>query len=171
MSLVNESGPPQMGAPTLPTPTSPLRALCIARHCILSEHIARYFAGMGVVTTNAVGLDSVVQGTSDWTPDVVICDYDVLATIPLEQWEQDQLLSRTPVVAVSLTRHAEELHLLDVNGIAGFLYLPTLDQSAALRILYAAAARPKYSLPSSTRGSVTDARVPGAAPPRPVEHS
>ncbi|HJQ10793.1 MAG TPA: hypothetical protein VJ840_07150 [Gemmatimonadaceae bacterium] len=125
----------------------------------MSEHIARYFAGMGIVTTNAVGLEAAMNGTPDWTPDVVICDYDVLATIPLEEWERDRLLSKTPVVAVSLTRHAEELHLLDVNGIAGFLYLPTLDQSSALRILYAAAARPKYSLPSTHV----------SAAPRPVE--
>ena len=160
----------QNGSPPLTPPTSPLRALCIARHCILSEHIARYFADMGILTTNAVGLESAVAGTPDWIPDVVICDYDVLATVPLEEWERDQLLSRTPVVAVSLTRHAEELQLLDVNGIAGFLYLPTLDQSAALRILYAAAARPKYSLPSA-QTSRTDALVPASIATRPVDHS
>jgi hypothetical protein len=125
----------------------------------LSEHLSRYFADLGVLTTNAVGLEAAIAGTADWTPDVVICDYDVLATVPLERWERDDLLSRTPVVAVSLTRHAEELQLLDVNGIAGFLYLPTLDRSAALRILYAAAARPKYVLPSL------------GAPARPVERS
>ena len=148
MHQENDRGVGETAAPQLPTPTSPLRALCIARHGFLSEHLSRYFAGLGVLTTNAVGLESALNGTGDWTPDVVICDYDVLATVPLEQWERDQLLSRTPVVAVSLTRHAEELQLLDVNGIAGFLYLPTLDRSAALRILYAAAARPKYVLPS-----------------------
>ena len=115
---------------------------------------------MGVLTTNAVGLESASNGTVERTADVVICDYDLLSSIPLEEWEQDPLLSRTPVVAVSLTRHAEELHLLDVNGIAGFLYLPTLDQSAALRILNAAAARPKYSLPT-----------PVSPATRPVEHS
>ena len=124
----------------------PLRALCIARHCFLSEHIARYFAQMGVATTNAVGLDSAMRSIGELPPDVVICDYDLLATIPLEKWEHDGLLSKTPVIAVSLTRHAEELHLLDVNGIAGFLYLPTLQQAPALRILRAAAARPKYKL-------------------------
>jgi DNA-binding NarL/FixJ family response regulator len=123
-----------------------LRALCIARHSYLSEHIARYFAAMGVATTNAVGLESAIAVAADSAPDVVICDYDVLATIPLERWEHDALLSRTPVIAVSLTRHAEELHLLDVNGIAGFLYLPTLEQAPALRILHAAAARPRYTL-------------------------
>lgn len=169
MSLENQTGTPQNGAPLLPTPASPLRALCIARHCILSEHIARYFAGMGVLTTNVVGLESAVNGAAGWTPDVVICDYDVLATVPLEEWERDRLLSKTPVVAVSLTRHAEELQLLDVNGIAGFLYLPTLDPSAAMRILYAAAARPKYSLPSAQVSGT--ARMPATAATRPVEHS
>jgi hypothetical protein len=124
----------------------PLRALCIARHCFLSEHIARYFAQMGVATTNAVGLESAMQDAGEPSPDVVICDYDLLATIPLEKWEHDGLLSKTPVIAVSLTRHAEELHLLDINGIAGFLYLPTLQQAPALKILHAAAARPKYTL-------------------------
>src|SRR2546423_15008944 len=124
----------------------PLRALCIARHCFLSEHIARYFAQMGVITTNVVGLDSAMESAGELSPDVVICDYDLLATIPLEKWEHDGLLSKTPVIAVSLTRHAEELHLLDIAGIAGFLYLPTLEHASALQILKAAASRPKYSL-------------------------
>jgi len=125
---------------------SPLRALCIARHSYLSEHIARYFGAMGIATENAVGLESAAAMAANVSPDVVICDYDVLATIPLENWEHDALLSRTPVIAVSLTRHAEELHLLDINGIAGFLYLPTLEQAPALRILQAAASRPTYTL-------------------------
>lgn len=129
----------------------PLRALCVARHSFLSEHLARYFAAMGVATTNAVGLDSAVKVAADASPDVVICDYDVLASIPLQAWERDVLLSSTPVIAVSLTRHAEELQLLDVNGIAGFLYLPTLERVPALRILRAAAARPRHSFRSGAR--------------------
>lgn len=137
---------------------APLRALCIARHCFLSEHIARYFAEMGLATTNAVGLDSAVEAEGDSSPDVVICDYDLLASIPLEKWEQDGVLSRTPVIAVSLTRNAEELHLFDVNGIAGFLYLPTLEQASALRILHAAASRSRYTLTSRTRAPRTTER-------------
>ena len=101
---------------------------------------------MGLTTIDAVGLESAVTAAADCSPDVVICDYDVLATIPLEKWEHDSLLSNTPVVAVSLTRHAEELQLLDVNGIAGFLYLPTLEEAPALRVLRAAATRARYSL-------------------------
>ena len=129
-----------------PQMAAPIRALCVARHCFLSEHIARYFADMGVVTTNAVGLDSAAEAMGDNSPDLLICDYDVLANLPLDRWEHDSLLSRTPVIAVSLTRHAEELHLFDINGIAGFLYLPTLEEKPALQILNAAAARSRYTL-------------------------
>jgi DNA-binding NarL/FixJ family response regulator len=145
---VDQTSAPSTNAPSL------LRALCVARHSYLSEHIARYFAAMGIATANAVGLESAVSMAASIAPDVVICDYDVLATIPLESWERDALLSSTPVIAVSLTRHAEELHLLDINGIAGFLYLPTLEQAPALRILQAAAAKPRYRLgarPAATR--------------------
>ena len=137
---------------------APLRALCIARHCFLSEHIARYFAAMGVATTNAVGLDSASESVGSVSPDVVICDYDLLAAIPLDRWEHDGLLSKTPVIAVSLTRNAEELQLLDANGIAGFLYLPTLEQASALRILHAAATRPRYTLSSRASAPRTIAR-------------
>jgi DNA-binding NarL/FixJ family response regulator len=101
---------------------------------------------MGLITAEAVGLDAAVEAARGASPDVVICDYDLLATIPLEKWERDELLSNIPVIAVSLTRHSQELHLLDVNGIAGFLYLPTLDAGPALKILHAAAARSKYIL-------------------------
>ena len=129
-------------------PEIPLRALCVARHSFLSEHIARYFADMGLATTDAVGLDSAARAAKDVSPDVVICDYDVLSAISLQEWENDVLLSNTPVIAVSMTRNAEELQLLEANGIAGFLYLPTLEMAPALRILRAAAARPRYSLGS-----------------------
>jgi hypothetical protein len=61
----------------------------------------------------------------------------LLATISLARWETDPLLSRIPLIAVSLTRNPGEAHLLDINGIAGFLYLPTLDRDDALRLLAA----------------------------------
>src|SRR3982751_2888935 len=136
--------------PAPPKSARALRAVCIARHAYLSEHIARYFAEMGVVTAHAVGLCSGEEVSLDTCPDVVICDYDLLAGIPLEVWERDALLSNTPVVAVSLTRRCQDLDLLEVNGIAGFLYLPTLESAAALKILRAAACRPRYSLPLNT---------------------
>jgi len=140
---------------TSPDRSKPLRALCIARHSFLSGHLARYFAAMGIATTDAVGLDAALERAGETQPDVVICDYDLLATIPLENWEENDLLSQTPVIAVSLTRQSQELHLLDVNGIAGFLYLPTLEEAPALKILQAAAARPKFTLNQSARAPRT----------------
>ncbi|HEU4748318.1 MAG TPA: hypothetical protein VFS56_07430 [Gemmatimonadaceae bacterium] len=136
-----------------PDTSPPLRALCIARHSYLSAHLARYFGAMGIVTAEAVGLDAALEKAAAASADVVICDYDLLATIPLESWEGNELLSRTPVIAVSLTRHAQELHLLDVNGIAGFLYLPTLEQAPAMKILQAAATRSQFSLGTSNRAA------------------
>jgi hypothetical protein len=104
---------------------------------------------MGIVTTEAVGLESALAMAGN-AHDVVICDYDLLAAISLEKWERDRLLSNVPVIAVSLTRRAQEVQMLDITGIAGFLYLPTLDTASALRILRAAATRTKYTLPLNT---------------------
>lgn len=112
-----------------------MRALCVGRHRYLSDHLARYFGELGVVTYSAVGLEGAVAAARQAPPDVMICDYDLLATIPLGDVEIDPVLSRTPVLAVSLTRRPEEVHLLDINGIAGFLYLPTLTPHAAMRVL------------------------------------
>ncbi len=120
-----------------------LRALCIARHPFLSGHLAQFFGEMGIRTDHVVGLDAAVESARRVRPDVVLCDYDLLATLSLDEWERDPLLSRTPVIAVSLTRRTQEVHLLDVNGIAGFLYLPTLDRDVALKVLTAATRRTK----------------------------
>jgi hypothetical protein len=105
----------------------------------LSGHLCRFFDALGVDSCPAVGLDGAIETAADYQPDAVVCDYDLLATIPLDSWERDPLLSRLPVIAVSLTRRPEEVHLLDVNGIAGFLYLPTLERDRALQVLGAAA--------------------------------
>ena len=118
---------------------SRLQALCVGRHRYLSDHIARFFANLGVETTGAVGLEDALAASRSFDPQMVICEYEVLATLSLEAWEKDELLSHMPVIAVSLTRRSHEAHLLDVNGIGGFLYLPTLDRDAALRIITAAA--------------------------------
>ena len=119
---------------------SRLRALCVGRHSFLADHLARFFAGLGIETTKATGLESALSASREFAPEVVICEYEILVAIPLEAWERDELLSRTPVIAVSLTRRPHEAHLLDVNGIGGFLYLPLLDRESALRVISAAAA-------------------------------
>ena len=127
-----------------------LRALCVGRHPFLSDHIARYFRSLGIDTRHAAGLEQALEVSRDFKPDVVIAEYELLAMLTLEAWEADELLSRTAVIAVSLSRRPDEAHLLDVSGIAGFLYLPLLDAESAGKIIAAAAAssRRRY-VPSS----------------------
>jgi len=112
-----------------------MRVLCIARHEFLAEHLCRVFEGIGVATAPCVGAAAAIAMVPKHEPDVVICDYDMLATMSLAEWEHNQLLRDIPVIAVSLTRHPGEAHLLDVNGIAGFIYLPTLEPADAQRLL------------------------------------
>jgi hypothetical protein len=123
-----------------------LRALCVGRHEFLSDHIARFFGSLGIDTRNAAGLQQALEVSRAFAPDVVIAEYELLAMLSLHAWEADELLSCTAVIAVSLTRRPHEAQLLDVSGIAGFLYLPLLDAEAAGKIIAAAAAssRRKY---------------------------
>ena len=128
-----------------------LRVLCVGRHRYLGDHLSEYFRDDAIETSCAVGADEAVARAHELRPDVVVTDYDLLASMPIERWEDDVVLSRTPVIAVSLTRRPDEAHLLDVNGIAGFLYLPGMAREDAVRLVRAAC-RPapvvsSYSLP------------------------
>lgn len=123
-----------------------LNAICVARHPFIAEHFARFFSELGVDTVAAVGLQGAVESARKQRPDVVVCEYELLTSLPLDAWECDSVLRSTPVVGVSLTRRSDEVNPLDTNGIAGFLYLPTLSSADAHKLLYAAAARPTYTL-------------------------
>jgi DNA-binding NarL/FixJ family response regulator len=122
-----------------------LYVVCVARHEYLATHIARFFERDEVSTVGVVGVQGAVDATRSCAPDVVVCEYEFLATHPLDEWECDEVLRYTPIVAVSLTRRSNELVLLDCNGIAGFLYLPTLTSEDAQKLLRAAAARPRFT--------------------------
>jgi len=126
-----------------------LRALCVGRHKFLSDHFGQFFRKLGVDAAAVVGVHDAVAAAHHHEPDVVFCEYDLLATVPLEPWERDPLLSRIPVIAISLTRRSDEMHLLDVNNIAGFFYLPALTDDDARRLLHAVRPSAGYSLRSS----------------------
>jgi hypothetical protein len=126
-----------------------LKALCVGRHRYLSDHFRQFFQKLGVDATSVVGIADAVDAARELQPDVVFCEYDLLATVPLEPWERDPFLSRVPVIAVSLTRRSDEVHLLDVNNIAGFFYLPSLTDDDARRLLHAVRPSAGYSLRSS----------------------
>ena len=132
-----------------------MKALCVGRHRFISDHYGQFFGKLGVDTACVVGVTDAIGVARQQRPDIVFCDYDLLATVPLEPWEQDAFLSRVPVIAVSLTRRSDEMHLLDVNNIAGFFYLPALTQDDAKRLLHAVRPSAGYKLRSSfDRGSV-----------------
>ena len=121
----------------------------MGRHQFLSDHFGHFFRKLGVDTRSVVGIADAVAAAHEHVPDVVFCEYDLLATVPLEPWEQDSYLSRVPVIAVSLTRRSDEMHLLDVNNIAGFFYLPVLTDDDARRLLHAVRPSAGYSLRSA----------------------
>lgn len=112
-----------------------MRALCVGRHQFLSDHLSLIFHDFGLETESAVGLGGAIESVRRRRPDLILCDYDLLATVPPEQWERDEVMAGTPVVAVSLTRRPNEVHLMEVRGLTGFLYLPTLTRDNALQIL------------------------------------
>jgi hypothetical protein len=118
-----------------------MRVLCVARHPYLSEHLGRFFERLGVDTMPCVGLRDAERLASTYDVDAVICDYDLLAAASLDNWTTDPALAERPLIAVSLTRHPGEAHLADADCIAGFLYLPTLDDDDAHRMLAALAPR------------------------------
>ena len=126
-----------------------MRALCVGRHRYLSDHYEQFFRKLGVDATSVVGVEDAISAAREYAPDVVFCEYDLLATMPLEPWESDPFISRVPVIAVSLTRRSDEMHLLDVNNIAGFFYLPALTEDDARRLLHAVRPSAGFSLPSA----------------------
>ena len=125
-----------------------MRALCVARHRYLSDHIGSYFSGLGVECACVVGIDEALEAGRRQKPDMVICEYDLLVLAALERWETDATLARIPLLAVSLSRRSDEFHLLDRNCIAGSLYLPTLSEADARRVL-SGLVRTRYTLPST----------------------
>jgi hypothetical protein len=114
-----------------------MRVMCIGRHQFLSEHLARYFGGLGVDAIPCVGMNDALRRAADDRPDAVACDYDLLASLPAWSATGNSGFSQIPIIAVSLTRHATEAHLSETSGIAGFMYLPTQNAEDAHRVLAA----------------------------------
>ena len=114
-----------------------MRVLCVARHEILSGHFCQFFSSLDAETRAAVGLDEAIALAAHFRPDVVVCDYDLLSSAALDRWGQEASLASASLIAVSLTRRPEEVHV-DGHAVAGFLYLPTLCREDALRVLSAA---------------------------------
>lgn len=121
-------------------------ALCVARHRYLSNHLGTFFGRFGLTSTCVVGLQEAIDSAGSCGASLVICDYDLMAVVPLDEWERHRTLSRLPLIAVSMTRLPSEMHPLDVSGVAGFLYLPSLAPAEVRRLI--GSYTTPYSVPS-----------------------
>jgi CheY-like chemotaxis protein len=115
-----------------------LRAICIARHRFLSGHYCLVFADFGIDGTPVVGFERGIAAARAQLPDLVFCDYDLLAPALLRTWRRDPKLSSIPIIAVSLTRRPDEVNLSAREGVTSFLYLPLLTRPSASVTLNAA---------------------------------
>jgi hypothetical protein len=111
--------------------------MCIGRHRFLSEHFARFFGNLGVDVVSCVGVGEAVRRAAQDRPDAVACDYDLLTSVSAASLTGNPVFSQVPFIAVSLTRHPAEAHLPETSGVAGFMYLPTLNAEDAHRVLAA----------------------------------
>jgi hypothetical protein len=130
-----------------------MRAVCISRHVFLGEHICSIVRSAGIECQSVIGLREGIDASHAAGADVVICDYDLLATASRHEWQRGSDQGDLPIVAVSLTRRPEEAHLVDGRAIAGFLYLPGADRADVERTVLDATTR-------SARQRARDAELP-----------
>ena len=102
---------------------------------MLSEHLCRYFADLGAQCESAVGAASAVHVALDFEPHLVVAEFDLLTPAVQEEWSRAAGLRDVPVLAVSLTRKPEECLPVDLSGLAGVFFLPTLERNDALALL------------------------------------
>ncbi len=112
-----------------------VRALCIGRHPLLSDYLARFFVAMGLDASAVVGLEDGQIAAREQRVDVIFCEYDLVAPMTPEVWERMALLSAAPVVVVSMTRDPSEARLVDLAGISGYVYLPAMTRERLLSVL------------------------------------
>ena len=114
---------------------SGMRLLCVGRHAYLSEHLCRYFQGLGADCTAAVGASEALKLVTQYEPHAVVCDCDLITPALLDEWAVEPRMTDVPLIAVSLTRRPEELPPVELLGVAGVLYLPALERSQVLALL------------------------------------
>ena len=112
-----------------------MRLLCVGRHAYLSEHLCRYFRGLGADCSAAVGASEALNLATSYEPHAIVCDCDLITPSLLDEWALEPQMSEVPLIAVSLTRRPEELPPLELLGVAGVLYLPALERSQVLALL------------------------------------
>jgi hypothetical protein len=131
-----------------------MRLLCVGRHAYLSEHLCRYFRGLGADCAAAVGASDALNVAANYEPHVIVCDCDLITPTLLDEWAVEASLADVPLLAVSLTRRPEELPPLELLGVAGVLYLPALERSQVHALLAGAHRRRGVAPPIGWRAPV-----------------
>jgi len=136
-----------------------MRLLCVGRHAYLSEHLCRYFRGLGADCSAAVGVSEAFSLATRYEPHVIVCDCDLITPALLDEWAVEPRTADVPLLAVSLTRRPEELPPVELMGVAGVLYLPALERSQVLALLAGAHRRRGVVAPIGWKPPVTSQSI------------
>ena len=136
-----------------------MRLLCVGRHAYLSEHLCRYFRGLGADCSAAVGVSEALSLVTRYEPHVIVCDCDLLTPALLDEWAENAQTADVPLLAVSLTRRPEELPPVELMGVAGVLYLPSLDRTRVLALLAGARRRRGVAPPIDWKSPVASPSI------------
>jgi hypothetical protein len=82
-----------------------------------------------------VGATEALSLATGYEPHVIVCDCDLITPGLLDEWAMVPSMADVPLLAVSLTRRPEELPPLELLGVAGVLYLPSLERAQLLTLL------------------------------------
>jgi hypothetical protein len=115
-----------------------MRLVCVARHQFLSEHLCRIFGEMGVQCEPVVGIAAAGAAAASFEPHLLVAEDTLLSPSVLHDWESLDAMRDVPVLAVSFTHSPEDGISVSPSGIAGVIYLPSLDSEAALALMESA---------------------------------
>ena len=75
-----------------------MRLLCVGRHAYLSEHLCRYFRGLGADCSAAVGaIGRAAPSRRSYEPHVVVCDCDLITPALLDEWAVAPSMADVPL--------------------------------------------------------------------------
>ena len=127
-----------------------MRLLCVGRHAFLSEHLCRFFGDIGEQCESVVGVHAAALSAAVFEPHVVIVDSGLLSPSVLDAWSRDAALHDVPVLAVSLTHRPGECASAELSGLAGVIYLPSVQPADAIALLQGARRPRGVDIPPGT---------------------
>ncbi|MEP7001858.1 MAG: hypothetical protein ABI969_15325 [bacterium] len=97
--------------------------------------MCRFFGELGAQCESVVGVSAAPRHAASFEPHLVVAESALLSPTVLDSWSNDDALHDIPVLAVSLTHRSDECPSVNMSGLAGVVYLPSLDRAAAATLL------------------------------------